>query len=103
MADQQGPPEINPTTIFRHAFTVYTPLAMLAGMQLDVFTPLKDGPMTGPALAGALGVRPDKLQPLYALVNAELLTVEEDRFANTPEADLSRVSQMRTRCGDLKA
>jgi O-methyltransferase domain/Dimerisation domain len=88
MADHQGPPEINPTTIFRHAFTVYTPLAMLAGMQLDVFTPLKDGPMTGPALAGALGVRPDKLQPLlYALVNTELLTVEEDRFANTPEAD----------------
>ena len=88
MAEQQGSPEIKPTTIFRHAFAVYTPLAMLAGMQLDVFTPLKDGPMTAPALAGALGVHPDKLQPLlYALVTAELLTVEDDRFANTPEAD----------------
>jgi hypothetical protein len=94
MAEQQGSPEIKPATISCHAFAVYTPLAMLAGMQLDVFTSLKDGPMTAPALAEALGVRSDKLQPLlYALVNAELLTVKEDRFANTPEADVYLVRE----------
>src|SRR5262245_50654599 len=83
------PPEIKPTTIFRHAHDVYPPIAMLAGMQLDVFTPLKDGPMTADALADALHVKAERLTPLlYALVQAELLTVEADRFANTPEADL---------------
>jgi hypothetical protein len=59
---------------------------MLAGMQLDLFTPLKDGPMTAEQLAAALGVKAEKLSPLlYALVAAELLTVEDERFANTPE------------------
>ncbi len=88
MASQQGQPEIKPATIFRHVYGVYSPMAMLAGMQLDVFTPLKDGPMTAMALAGAIGVRPEKLQPLlYALVRAELLTVDGGRFANTAEAD----------------
>jgi SAM-dependent methyltransferase len=82
-------PKVEPTTIFRHAYAVFPPMAMLAGMQLDVFTPLKDGPMTATLLANALDVRPEKLTPLlYALVNAELLLrIEGDRFANTPEAD----------------
>jgi hypothetical protein len=82
-------PKQGPTTIVRHAYAVYPPMAMLAGMQLDVFTPLKDGPMTATALANALDVRPEKLRPLlYALVHAELLLkFEGDRFANTPEAD----------------
>ncbi len=74
-------------TIDRHADAVYRPFAMLAGMQLDVFTPLKDGRMSAEALASALGVRAGKLAPLlYALVVAELLTVEDGVFANTPEA-----------------
>ena len=61
---------------------------MLAGMQLDVFTPLKDGAMTAEQLADSLGVKAEKLSPLlYALVAAELLTVEGERFANTAEAD----------------
>ena len=32
--------------------------AMLAGMQLDVFTPLKNGPMTAEQIAAATGVTP---------------------------------------------
>jgi hypothetical protein len=65
---------IKPTTIFRHAYGIYPPMAMLAGMQLDVFTPLKDGPMTAAALASALTLETVKLKPLlYALVHAELL------------------------------
>ena len=62
-------------------------LAMLAGMQLDVFTPLKNGPMSLEELAKTLEVRPLKLRPLlYALVLAGLLKVEDVRFSNTHEA-----------------
>ena len=62
---------------------------MLAGMQLDVFTPLKDGPMTTVQVADALSVGPTKLKPLlYALVVAGLLTVEGEFFSNTPEVNL---------------
>lgn len=77
-----------PNTIERLGNAVYPSFAMLAGMQLDLFTPLKDGPMTAEQIADALGVRAAKLEPLlYALVAAELLTVEGDRFANTDEAN----------------
>ncbi|MCH6566126.1 MAG: hypothetical protein IH811_09675 [Proteobacteria bacterium] len=75
-------------TIDRLTMAVFPPMAMLAGMQLDLFTPLKDGPMRTEALGEAIGVDPGKLAPLlYALVAAELLTVRDGAFANTPEAD----------------
>lgn len=77
-----------PLTILGHACAIYRPLAMLAGMQLDVFTPLGGGPMTAAALSNTLGLRPDKLSPLlHALVHADLLTLAGERFSNTPEAD----------------
>jgi O-methyltransferase/methyltransferase family protein len=80
-------PEIKPATIYRLAFGIYPSMALLAGMQLDVFTPLKDGPMSTADLARSIAVDARKLRPLlYALVTAELLTVEGERFANTPEA-----------------
>ena len=84
------PPGIMPATILRHAYGIYRSAAMLAGMQLDLFTPLKNGPMSAATLANALSLRADKLRPLlYALVDAELLTlVEDDHFANTPEAEV---------------
>src|SRR2546422_103981 len=76
-----------PTTIQQLASAVYPSFAMLAGMQLDVFTPLRDGPLTAAQLADVLGVHTEKLSRLlYALATAHLLTVEGDRFANTPEA-----------------
>lgn len=79
---------INPVTIIRHAYAVYPSFAMLAGMQLDVFTPLKDGPMNAATLAKALNVQEAKLSPLlYALVTAGLLTVKDGAFFNTEEAD----------------
>ena len=78
---------LQPTTIQHLASAVYPSFAMLAGMQLDVFTPLADGPLTATQLADAIGVNAEKLSRLlYALVTAHLLTVEGDRFANTPEA-----------------
>ena len=78
---------LQPTTMQQLASAVYPSFAMLAGMQLDVFTPLNDGPLTAAQLADVLGVNAEKLSRLlYALVMAELLTVDGDRFANTPEA-----------------
>ena len=76
------------SVIIRHERAILPAMAMLAGMQLDVFTPLKDGPLTSTEVAGAIGVHSAKLAPLlYALVAADLLTVQDDRFSNTPEAD----------------
>ena len=43
---------------------VYSSFALLAGMQLDLFTPLKDGPMSTEQVAGAIGVGSVKLNPL---------------------------------------
>ena len=80
--------KIGPTTIMRNAYAVYPSFAMLAGMQLDVFTPLKDQPMNAESLANLLKVKETKLSPLlYALVTAGLLTVEDGFFSNTQEAD----------------
>ena len=79
---------LTPTTIRRHEVAIYSSLAMLAGMQLDVFTPLRDGPLTSAEIAAAIAVREDKLAPLlYALINAELLTLDGSRFSNTAEAN----------------
>jgi len=79
---------LRPETITKNYHTVLHSIAMLAGMQLDVFTPLKDGPLTAEKLAGALGVKEEKLTPLlYSLVVAGLLTVNDDEFSNTEEAD----------------
>ena len=67
---------------------VYRAAATLAGIQLDVFTPLKDGPQSAVQIAQSIGVESARLQPLlYALVIVGLLTVEEGSFANTTEAD----------------
>ena len=78
---------LKPTTINCNVFNVFPSFAMLAGMQLDVFTPLKDGPMDAKKLAGTLDVREDKLSPLlYLLVVAGLLQVENGVFANTEES-----------------
>jgi SAM-dependent methyltransferase len=84
-ADPSSTPE--PKVIEKLAVAVFPSLAMLAGMQLDVFTPLHEGPMSAEQLAAVLRVRADRLRPLlYALVAAELLTVDGERFANTAEA-----------------
>ena len=76
-----------PETINRIADGAYPALAMLAGMQLDLFTPLERGPMTAEEIAQAIEVDSAKLKPLlYALVSANLLTVDGDWFLNTAES-----------------
>jgi DNA-binding IclR family transcriptional regulator len=48
---------------------------MLAGIQLDVFTPLQNGPLTVKQIADAIGGGSARLRLLlYALVAAGLLT-----------------------------
>jgi ubiquinone/menaquinone biosynthesis C-methylase UbiE len=96
-------PAPRPETIEKLANGVYPAFAMLAGMQLDLFTPLKDGPMYAAQLADTLGVGSAKLQPLlYALVVAGLLTVDGERFANTPEANAFLVRGRPTYLGGMQ-
>ena len=79
--------DASPTTIMRNIYSVFPSIAMLAGMELDVFTPLKDGPLDAKSLACTLGVQAEKLTPLlYALVVAGLLKADDNRFSNTDEA-----------------
>jgi hypothetical protein len=64
-----------PDTINRLRFAADAAFAMLAAMQLDVFTPLKSGSMTAENIAQAIGVRSGRLRLiLYVLVTAGLLT-----------------------------
>lgn len=79
---------LKPKTISHLFDAIYGSFAMVAGMELDLFTVLKDGAQTADQLAKNIGVQTVKLSPLlYALVVAGLLTVEDDLFANTAEAD----------------
>ena len=77
-----------PTTIERLRFGAYMSFAMLAGMDLDVFTPLQDGHLSAEQIADTLEVGTEKLRPLlYALVAGGLLEVDGELFSNTPESD----------------
>ena len=74
-------------------FAADAAFAMLAGMQLDVFTPLQNSPMTAEQIAGAIGLGAARLRLLlYSLVAAGLLTEQDGRFSNTPEANQFLVS-----------
>ena len=76
-----------PETIERLVHSAHGAFAMLAGLKLDVFTPLMAGPMTVEQVSDATGIGFTKLRPLlYSLVLAGLLTVENDRFSNTGES-----------------
>jgi O-methyltransferase domain/Dimerisation domain len=75
------------TTINRLQASVSEGLAMLAGMRLEIFTHLADGPRDAAALAAVMGVAPDRLSRLlHALVVCGLLERSEAGFANTAEA-----------------
>jgi SAM-dependent methyltransferase len=62
-------------------------LALLAGMQLEVFSALGDECKTAAQIAAALSLDEERLaRLLYALVLTGLLVHEDRRFANAPEA-----------------
>jgi hypothetical protein len=76
-----------PETIQRLQADVQPAFAMLAGMQLELFTHLAGGYRNPAELAVALGVKEDGLaRLLYALVVCGLLERRGDGFANSPEA-----------------
>ena len=78
----------SPDTIERYDNALLPALALLAGRQLDLFTPLKDASLSAEAIAEKLGVDASKLELLlYALVAAGILTVDAGLFSNTPEAN----------------
>ena len=92
--------EENP--IEKLAASVYPPLAMLAGMQLDLFTQLSDKPMNTEQIAETIGVGSAKLRPLlYALVVANLLNVEGEFFSNTDAANRFLVRGSPSCVGDI--
>jgi len=75
-------------TIDRLESAVPAALAMLAGLELGVFTQLAAGPLTAKALATRIGCGAERLgRLLHALVVAELLQKRGDAFANSAEAD----------------
>jgi predicted O-methyltransferase YrrM len=77
---------------------------MLAGMQLDLFTPLQHGSLSAADLAMEVGADPARLRLLlFALVAAELLTEEDGYFANTPDAQRYLVKDAPDYLGHLHA
>jgi len=77
-----------PDTVNKLRSAADAAFAMLAGMQLELFTPLKAGPKTAEDIAHTIGVAPTRLRLLlYSLVAAGLLTEEHGHFSNSPEAD----------------
>jgi hypothetical protein len=77
---------------------------MLAGMQLDVFTPLKAGPMTTQQIANAIGVKTDRLRLLlWSLVAAGLLTENDGQFSNTVEVNHFLVKGTSSYMGNMHA
>jgi len=77
-----------PRTIEALAQATYPSFALLAGMELDLFTPLKDGPLDAADLANLAGTDPSKTtQLLHALVSIGLMDFDGSRFSNSSEAD----------------
>lgn len=79
---------IDPQKIENLTMSAYPFFAMLAGMQLNLFTALRDRSMTSKQIADSIGVNAKKLTPLlYALVAAGLLTLKRNLFSNSNEAN----------------
>ena len=67
---------------------VFPAFALLAGMQLDLFSRLAESPDDAAGLAARLEVRAEKLAPLlYALAVGGWLVEENGTFKNAEEAD----------------
>ncbi len=80
--------QMAPKTIEKLADGAMAAFALLAGMQLDLFSALERGPKRAEEIAKAIDVNPEKLKLLlYALVVAGMLTVDSELFGNTPESD----------------
>ena len=85
LADPQNPV---PADVLTYVNGALGPIALVAALDLDLFTPLASGALTLDELAGRLGVAPAKLQLLVdTLVTTGALTSDDGRLANTLVAD----------------
>ena len=80
--------QLKPVIINGHLDAVYPSFALVAGMQLDLFTPLEAGPLSLEELSESLGIEAVKLRPLlFALAAGGLLAADNGLFSNTAEAN----------------
>ena len=95
---------LRPDTINKLRFGAEAAFAMLAGMQLDVFTSMKDGPLTAEQIANAVGAKSDRLRLLlWSLVAAGLLSQKDGRFSNAAEANEFLVKGRSSYMGNMHA
>ena len=79
----------DPKTVENITLAAFPFYAMLAGMQLDLFSTLRNQPMSSDEIAARIRVDSEKLTSLlFALVAAGLLTFEGQRFSNTQQSDI---------------
>ncbi len=99
-------PALSPTTIQRLSAGVLPAYAMLAAMQLELFTALSEGPASGVDVARKLGVEQEKLDdsrvgpPAAVFVNLTFLNIYDDGRAYT-EAEY-RTWLIESGCADMR-
>jgi hypothetical protein len=82
-----NPAPPSPQKITKQLIGVFPSFALLAALQLEVFTFLGSNRTTGEELASAMGIQPRRLLPvLNMLVVSELLQREGNHFANSEES-----------------
>lgn len=78
--------QVRPDIIMDKVYGLIPGLALLAGLQTDIFSRLGDRSMDGAALAASMAVNPERLLPLLnALTASGLLEKEAGMFSNSPE------------------
>lgn len=77
----------SPQKISSQLISSFQSAALLAALQLEVFTAIGEGSLTGDEIAAALKVKPRRLLPLLNVlhVSGHLLR-DNDRYANTTES-----------------
>jgi hypothetical protein len=76
-----------PQIVRKLTYDIYSSLGYLAAIELDIFTPLKDGPLDAAAIAHRIQVDPRRIRNLlYVLVEAGLLRYDGEKFSNSAEA-----------------
>jgi SAM-dependent methyltransferase len=85
--------------------SVYPPFALLAGMQLDLFTPLKDGPMNAEQIAAIIGVGSSRFlvkgSPSCMLDIHEILSIMWNAASKTAESIRTGLPQAKLNYSDM--
>lgn len=87
----------NPALLMRLALAYRSSMVLFAATELGVFTEISRGHASLAELADACGARPEPLRMLLnACVDEGMLTVDGDRYRNTPVSDAFLVRDRRT-------